>query len=173
MQFEGRSDEPMSLIVPQAQRLRAFPSVLPTRATRDIIVVLSETLGPRWSVHRETDYNGEVPVIALPIKDDATPAFILYEKEGVVRVATVKGDDWEGDQCFRNFQHAVAAIIAETACWVWRWHRRSACDRNAAIQKMCASGHRDRRASTASPVASPIGVRRFGPGVFADRAAWS
>lgn len=79
---------------------------------RDAIMVLSEALGPRWAVQRETDCDGEVSIIVLPIADEAKPAFVLYEKEGVARVATVVGDDWEGDQGFANFPDAVATIIA-------------------------------------------------------------
>jgi hypothetical protein len=77
-------------------------------------VVLSATLGPTWGVYRETDCEGEVSIIVLPVADDAKPAFLLYEKGGVARVATVAGDDWEGDQGYPSFHDAVAAII--TVC---------------------------------------------------------
>jgi hypothetical protein len=40
-----------------------------------------------------TDCEGEVSIVVLPLSDDASPAFVHYEKEGVARVATVAGDD--------------------------------------------------------------------------------
>ena len=84
-----------------------------SESPRDVIVRLSEALGPSWTVHRETDCEGEVSIIVLPLADDVEPAFVLYEKEGVARVAAVAGDDWEGDQGFASFQQAVAGIITE------------------------------------------------------------
>jgi hypothetical protein len=83
-----------------------------TEAPRDVIVELSEALGPIWSVCRESDCEGDVSIIVLPLDDDAAPTFVLYEKRGVACVATVSGDDWDGVQGFAGLQEAVAAIIA-------------------------------------------------------------
>jgi hypothetical protein len=89
--------------------------LLPREPARDVVEVLSEGLGPGWTVHRETDCEGDVSVIALPADEEAIPAFILYEKGGVARVATVRGDDWEGDWSSPSFELAIAMIITEAA----------------------------------------------------------
>lgn len=97
---------------------RAFagaPWLFEREAHCDVIVSLSRALGPWWTVLRETDCEGEVTIVVLPLVDDAKPAFVLYEKEGEARVAAVGGDDWEGDRGFPCFQEAVAGIISEVA----------------------------------------------------------
>jgi hypothetical protein len=90
-----------------------FSALLPSKPTRNVLEVLSEALGPTWTVHRETDCNGEISIIVLPAADDAEPVFVLYEKDGLAHVATVCEDAWEGDRGFFSFQDAVAGIIAE------------------------------------------------------------
>jgi hypothetical protein len=77
----------------------------------DVITVLSEALGPKWRICRETDYEGDVSIIVLPLDDDVAPTFVLYEKRGVTCVATVTGDNWDGNQGFACFQEAAVAII--------------------------------------------------------------
>jgi hypothetical protein len=71
-------------------------------------------LRPTLSVERETECQGEVSIIILPIADESKPAFVLYERRGMACVAAVAEDDWEGDQVYASFQDAVAAVI--TAC---------------------------------------------------------
>jgi hypothetical protein len=96
---------------------RTFPHaswLFASETPRDVIVALSEALGPMWGVYRETDCEGDVSIIVLPLDDDAKPAFVLYERGGAARVATIAGDDWEGDRGYSGFQDAVAAII--TVC---------------------------------------------------------
>jgi hypothetical protein len=66
-------------------------------------------------VHRETDCEGDVSVITLPADDEAIPAFILYEKGGLARVATVTGDEWANDWSSPSFELAIAMIITEAA----------------------------------------------------------
>jgi len=92
-----------------------------TAATLDAAAVLSAALAPKWSVQREVDYVGEVSIILLPAHDHPTiehralPSFILFEKDGQARVATVTEDQWVADQGFRDIQPAVTAIIAAAA----------------------------------------------------------
>ena len=89
--------------------------LLPHKPRHDVTTVLAKALGPAWSVQRQTDCEGEVSIIVLPLDDSAEAAFVLYERDGVVRVATIAGDDRDGDRGFSGLQAAVAAIIAEIA----------------------------------------------------------
>jgi hypothetical protein len=80
----------------------------------DVLAVLSAALGSDWAVERETDSEGEISIIALPAEEsNGTPTFVLYEKDGQARVATIRGDEWECDHGFNGFRQAVDAIIAE------------------------------------------------------------
>ena len=96
---------------------KAFPDaarmLLPV-PRQEVVAALSEALGPDWAVERETDYEGEVSIIALSTLDlERMPAVILYEKEGMAHVATMKCDEWENDLSFASFQQATDAFIAE------------------------------------------------------------
>jgi hypothetical protein len=92
----------------------ATPWLLQPTEQGDMVAVLSAALGSDWVVERETDSEGEVSIIALPTEElNGTPAFILYEKDGKARVATIRGDEWECDHGFNGFRQGVDAIIAE------------------------------------------------------------
>jgi hypothetical protein len=104
-----------------SKALPALPLLPATRAglslgpdRRDTPAVLAATLGPVWSVHREVDYEGDVSTIVLPNDGYVAPAFALYEKDGLVRVATVDGDEWINDESFPGIYIAMTAIIAKT-----------------------------------------------------------
>jgi hypothetical protein len=87
---------------------------LPTaRSDHEVFGDLPAALGPMWSVHREIDYAGEVSIIVLPDDGYVGPAFLLYEKDGLVRVGTVSGDEWTRDEGFSGVQAAISAIIAK------------------------------------------------------------
>lgn len=90
----------------------AFAWLPATRLDRDVLDKLAEALGPMWSVHRETDSNGETSIVVLA--DDDGLAFLLYEKGGLVRVGTVSGDEWTNDEGFFGIQAAIDAIIPRT-----------------------------------------------------------
>jgi hypothetical protein len=80
----------------------------------DVSALLSQALGADWTVEREIDCEGHVSIIALPEDEtDGTPSFILYEKDGLARVATVKCDEWVNDWGFDSFLTAVYKFIAE------------------------------------------------------------
>jgi hypothetical protein len=82
----------------------------------DVLAVLAASLKPDWEVERMVDPNGDISVIVLPTGDDLTqPNFVLYEKDGLVEVATIIGDAWQGSQRFPTCQRAVAAIVAASA----------------------------------------------------------
>lgn len=86
-----------------------------TRLSRGARGELAGALGPIWSVHREADHEGEVSIVVLPADDDNEPVFVLYEKDGLARVGTVRRDEWVGDEGFSGLQDAIDAIIARTA----------------------------------------------------------
>jgi hypothetical protein len=96
---------------------QAFKSIswLPRPAAPvDPVAELSTALGLGWNIARQTDYMGEVSIITLPTEDnDARATFVLYEKDGLVHVGTVRADKWENDRAFTTFGQAVAMIIAE------------------------------------------------------------
>jgi hypothetical protein len=94
----------------------AVPWLFEPAAFGEVVAVLSEALGPDWTVGRETDCEGDVSIIALSTLDaEGMPAFILYEKDGKTHVATVKDDEWECDRRFDSFRQAIDAFIAEGA----------------------------------------------------------
>jgi hypothetical protein len=97
-----------------SQKFGHTPWLFAAEAPCDVTLALSESLGPTWSVDRETDCQGEVSIIILPIADDSKPAFVIYERGGIAHVAAVAEDEWEGDHGYASFQDAVAAVI--TAC---------------------------------------------------------
>ncbi len=91
--------------------LRRNPPPRMAEASHDVLVELSAALAPGWDVEQATDYLGEVSFVALPVGDDSdAPAFILYEKDGTARVATMHGDDWEDDLVFTTCQQAINRI---------------------------------------------------------------
>jgi hypothetical protein len=101
-------DDNLTKIFPAARWL--FDPAAPS----DVVAVVSKALGPDWAVEREIDCDGEVSIVALPTMDDApTPAFILYEKGGRTRVATIRDDEWKCDHGFNSFRQGVGALIAE------------------------------------------------------------
>jgi hypothetical protein len=82
----------------------------------DVVAALASALTPAWSVEREIDPAGDLSIIVLPPYDDpAYSAFVIYEENGFVQVATIVGDAWQGRRAFPTCQRAVAAIIA-AAC---------------------------------------------------------
>jgi hypothetical protein len=92
----------------------AAPWLLLPATAGEVVSVLSTALGADWAVERETDCEGEVSIIALPAGDvGRLPAFILYEKNGQTRIATVRSDEWERDRGFASFRQAVDALIVE------------------------------------------------------------
>lgn len=83
-------------------------------AAGEVVAALSEALSPEWVVERETDYDGEVSIVAVPINDnEQTPAFMLYEKDGQARVAMIRCDEWEHDHGFTSFRQAMDAFVLE------------------------------------------------------------
>ena len=56
---------------------------------------------------------GEVSIIVLPDDDDSGPAFLLYEKDGLVRLGIVSGDEWINDESFFGIQAAIDAVVAK------------------------------------------------------------
>jgi hypothetical protein len=85
-------------------------------APLDIVATLSKALGFAWIAQREIDWEGEVSVIVLAAGDDeAMPAFILYETDGLAHVATVKHDEWQTGRAYATAEEAVAAIVSLTA----------------------------------------------------------
>jgi hypothetical protein len=82
----------------------------------DVVAALESALAPGWSVERETDPAGDLSIVVLPAYDDpACPAFIIYEENGFVQVATIVGDTWQGRRAFPTCQRAVAAIVAASS----------------------------------------------------------
>jgi hypothetical protein len=85
-----------------------------TMSLMDAVALLSATLSPAWDVEQAIDPAGEASIIvSSAIDDTAVPAFILYEKEGEVVIATVRNDVWESEQDFTSYEPAAAAIIVE------------------------------------------------------------
>jgi hypothetical protein len=77
-----------------------------------VVATLSAALNPAWSVEREVDPAGDSSIIVLPACDDpAHSAFLLYEENGFVQVATISGETWTR-RAFPTCQRAVAAIVA-------------------------------------------------------------
>ncbi len=83
-------------------------------AEREAVEMLTEALAPVWTVYKETDYQGEVSIIALPADDNDVPAFILFEKNGRPHMAKVRGDEWESEESCASVEAAIAGIIAQT-----------------------------------------------------------
>jgi hypothetical protein len=80
----------------------------------DPVAELSTALGSGWNIARQTDYMGEVSIIAHPTEhNDARATFVFYEKDCLVHVGTVRADKWENDRGFTTFGQAVAMIITE------------------------------------------------------------
>ncbi len=92
-------------------RTRTFSYQIPF----DAVASLSAAASDAWEVERMVDPAGEVSIIVLPTSDDpALPTFMLYEKHGQARVATIRDDVWESDVAFTSGRQAVAAITAAT-----------------------------------------------------------
>ena len=88
------------------------PAFLPS----DVIASLTAASTDAWEVEQTVDPFGEVSIIVLPRDDDpALPTFMLYEGDGVARVATIRHEAWESEKAYHSSRRAVAAIIAETA----------------------------------------------------------
>jgi hypothetical protein len=82
----------------------------------DVVASLSAGLADAWEVERAVDPSGDVTIIILPVLDaPGMPTFMLYEEDGLARVATIRRDVWESDQAFLSCPKAVAAIIAARA----------------------------------------------------------
>ena len=80
----------------------------------DAIALLSPALASAWEVARDVDPVGEVSIVVFPRADDlAMPTFILFEKDGLAVVATIRDDVWEGEQGFASYRQAVSAILTE------------------------------------------------------------
>jgi hypothetical protein len=78
----------------------------------NVVAALSAALAPVWSVEREVDPGGDISIIVLPACDDpASTAFVLYEENGFVQVATISGEAWQSRRAFSTCQRAVAAIV--------------------------------------------------------------
>jgi hypothetical protein len=78
----------------------------------DVLGALSAALSPDWSVEREVDPGGDISIIVLPTcEDPGCTAFVLYEENGFVQVATISGDSWQSRRPFPTCQRAVAAIV--------------------------------------------------------------
>jgi hypothetical protein len=85
-----------------------------TMSLTDAVALLSAALAPAWDVEQVIDPAGEASIVVFSAIDDtATPAFILFEKEGKAVVATVRNDVWESEQDFTSYEPAAAAIIVE------------------------------------------------------------
>ncbi len=88
----------------------AYPPLDPG-APLDITALLQAALTGDWSVERECDPMGEVSFVVLPIQDtDGTPSFILFEKDGLPRLAMVTDDVWEEEAGFTTWQQTIAAL---------------------------------------------------------------
>lgn len=86
------------------------------RTPFDVVTVLAASLTCAWGVERMIDPSGEVSIIVLPADDDpGRSSFVLYEKDGLVEVATIAGETWRGSRQFQTCQRAVAAIVAASA----------------------------------------------------------
>lgn len=97
----------------QSQALPGNTWMRDAQSSFDVVAKLEAALAPRWTVQREVDPSGELAVIVLPTGDDIeTPAFALYEQDGMVQVVTIAGETWQGRQVFSTCQRAVAAIVA-------------------------------------------------------------
>jgi hypothetical protein len=82
----------------------------------DVVAALSAGLAPAWEVERAIDPSGELSVVVLPMGDDpAFPSFVLYEKDGLVEVATIAGETWQSTAQFPTCQSAVVGIVAASA----------------------------------------------------------
>ena len=83
----------------------------------DIQAALSVALGADWIVQREIDPDAEVSILAMAADDmdDTLPTFMLYERNGLVQVASVQDDAWQSHGGFANAHAAVAAIVAAIA----------------------------------------------------------
>jgi hypothetical protein len=119
----------------------------------DVIAVLSDALGADWVVERETDYTGEMSIIAFPASDqDARPTFVLYEADGQTHVATIRGDEWASDHGFNRFRQGVDAIIAaaKASPSVRSQPTTSRSDRDAPREPDTANEGSDRREAPAA-----------------------
>jgi hypothetical protein len=70
-------------------------------------------LGPAWTVDQEIDYAGDVSIIVLPANvEDEKPAFVLFEKNGCVHVATISADEWVSESSFFDAGEAAEMLIS-------------------------------------------------------------
>jgi hypothetical protein len=82
----------------------------------DFVASLSAVSAGAWEVEQMVDPSGEVSIVMFPACDDpALPTFMLFEENGLARVATIRHDVWESDQTYLSNHQAVAAIMAATA----------------------------------------------------------
>lgn len=85
---------------------KSFPAApwLFQPAGPDAVAVLVAALGPEWTVERETHRKGDTAIIVLSAREpEDGPSFILYERDGQARLATMQGDDWQREQRFARF----------------------------------------------------------------------
>ena len=98
-----------------ASLAQAFPAApwLFQPAGPDAVAVLTSALGTEWAVERTTDCEGDISIIVFSTQEsDDELSFILYENGGHVRLATMRADEWQFEQPFASFRHAVRALIA-------------------------------------------------------------
>jgi hypothetical protein len=82
----------------------------------DVVALLSAGSAGAWDVEPEVDPSGDVSIVVLPACDDpAMPTFLLYQKDGAARVATIRHEIWEDDRAFPGCRQAAAAIIELTS----------------------------------------------------------
>jgi hypothetical protein len=82
----------------------------------DFVASLSAASAGAWEVEHVVDPSGEASIIMFPAcGDPALPTFMLFEENGLARVATIRHDVWENDQAYLSNHQAVAAVMAATA----------------------------------------------------------
>ena len=82
----------------------------------DSVFELTKALGPHWVVERWSDCGGDLSIVVFSRHDpDALTTFVLFERDGVTRVATVEDDKWTTDRKFRSRRCAINSLIARAA----------------------------------------------------------
>ena len=82
----------------------------------DSVFELTKALGPHWVIEPWTGCGGDLSIIVFARHDpNALPTFVLFEQDGVARVATVQNDEWARDRRFRSLRLAAGALIARAA----------------------------------------------------------
>ena len=77
------------------------------------MAMLACRLSEDWDVTLEIDPIGEVSIIVAPeCETPGKPTFLIFEKNGAHRLATIRDEVWEHDCSCGTAAETVAAILA-------------------------------------------------------------